>query len=215
MRARKGPALVHATRDPAVLALAVGRREAVQDAGGARGRGAARSDRPLRASSSERTASPPTTSWPTLAARGRARGQRGRRAGARRADRAKTPPTLLRLLAGRRSDVGGVRHAGAPEGKPDTMVEAIKLTLHEEMARDERILVFGEDVADATARTRSPRSRARAACSARTACSGFGDAACFNTPLAEANIVGRAVGRRCAGCGRSPRSSSSTTSGRR
>ena len=45
VRARKGPALVHAQGHPPVLALAVRRREAVQDAGGARGRSAARSDR--------------------------------------------------------------------------------------------------------------------------------------------------------------------------
>ena len=44
VRARKGPALVHARVDPAVLAFAVRRREAVQDAAGARGRGAPRSD---------------------------------------------------------------------------------------------------------------------------------------------------------------------------
>ena len=45
-RARKGPALVHAQGRPAVLPLAVGRREAVQDAGRARSGSDARSDRP-------------------------------------------------------------------------------------------------------------------------------------------------------------------------
>ena len=47
-RARKGPALVHAKVHPAVLALAVRRRAAVQDAGGARGRSEARSDHEVR-----------------------------------------------------------------------------------------------------------------------------------------------------------------------
>ena len=75
--------------------------------------------------------------------------------------------------------------------------EAIRRTLHEQMAADERIRVFGEDVADAREARARRASRARAACSARpTACSAtFGQARCFNTPLSEANIVGRAVGQ--------------------
>ena len=65
------------------------------------------------------------------------------------------------------------------------------------MARDPRIVVFGEDVADAS-RDDGARdaSRARAACSrSRTACSARSAATrVFNSPLAEANIIGRAVG---------------------
>ncbi len=34
------------------------------------------------------------------------------------------------------------------EGEPRTMVDEINLTLHEEMRRNERVIVFGEDVAD-------------------------------------------------------------------
>jgi 2-oxoisovalerate dehydrogenase E1 component len=76
------------------------------------------------------------------------------------------------------------------------MVAGINRVMKEEKAVNPRIVMFGEDVADATHEENLARSRARAACSrSRTACrEAYGSDRVFNSPLAEANIIGRAVG---------------------
>jgi 2-oxoisovalerate dehydrogenase E1 component len=112
-----------------------------------------------------------------------------------------------RALAGARPDpvtvtdhlVGSVvvDPVDAPgHGEPVTMVDAINLALHDLLAADERIRVFGEDVADAEPElidevegkggvfgiTKGLQRR-------------FGADRCYNTPIAEATIVGRGIGQ--------------------
>jgi 2-oxoisovalerate dehydrogenase E1 component len=113
-----------------------------------------------------------------------------------------TPDTILRHVYSEHLTPMDSQFDRKPEQTADqserTMADLINACLKDEMRRDPRIVVFGEDVADATRDQALREGKIKGKGGVFKLTSGlqleFGNDRVWNSPLAEANIVGRAIG---------------------
>ncbi len=71
------------------------------------------------------------------------------------------------------------------ESEPTVLVDAVNRALKEALAANDKVLVFGQDVA---------HGKGGVFTATRNLSAQFGDQRCFNAPLAEASIIGVAIG---------------------
>ena len=122
-----------------------------------------------------------------------------------------TPDTITRYIYSGNLDptssafdtqpVAARNEAPVAEGKKSTnktMADMINATLRDEMRRDQRIVVFGQDVADCSREQYLKQKMVKGKGGVFKLTAGlqieFGSDRVFNSPIAEANIVGRATG---------------------
>ena len=108
-----------------------------------------------------------------------------------------TPESAERHVFSEEIDPTSADFETEPEfsGDPRNMIDLINRVLSDEMERDRRIVVFGQDVADARADALGEvKGKGGVFKSTANLQRRHGEHRCYNSPLAEANIAGRTVG---------------------